>query len=78
DNTNSKYFYNFIRTIISKVTNEARTNILEEYTNLRRSNFDSILSFLIRYNLLRKRVTKYSLKIDQTVEILNLYNIVKR
>ena len=50
DNNDPKYFYELIRATIGKVTNKVRINILKEYINFRRTNFDSISSFLVRYN----------------------------
>ncbi|KAK3334756.1 hypothetical protein B0H65DRAFT_436327, partial [Neurospora tetraspora] len=78
DNTDPKYFYDYICKTVSKVINKIRTNIFEKYITLYCGNFNSISSFFIRYNLLRKRITKYSLKIDNKVKVLNFYNIVKR
>ncbi|KAK3348032.1 hypothetical protein B0H65DRAFT_507989 [Neurospora tetraspora] len=78
DSTDPKYLYDLIRKTVGKVTNEARADILEEYTTLRRGNFDSMASFLVHYDLLRKRVAECGLKIDDKVEVLNLYNMVKR
>ncbi|WPJ67123.1 hypothetical protein SMAC4_14120 [Sordaria macrospora] len=78
DSTDPKYLYDLIRKTVGKVTNEARADILEEYTSLRRANFNSMASFLVCYDLLRNRVAECGLKINEKVEVLNLYNMVKR
>ncbi|KAK3946504.1 hypothetical protein QBC32DRAFT_178871, partial [Pseudoneurospora amorphoporcata] len=48
------------------------------YQGLRRSSFDSILSFLTQYELARRRIADSGITLDPTVEVLNLFNIVKR
>ncbi|KAK1774941.1 hypothetical protein QBC45DRAFT_336448, partial [Copromyces sp. CBS 386.78] len=46
--------------------------------SLRRFNFNSILSFFTQYELARRRVADNGLKIDFTIKVLNLFNIIKR
>ncbi|KAK3501889.1 hypothetical protein B0T13DRAFT_396801, partial [Neurospora crassa] len=62
---------------ITRITNEARSQILAEYLVIKRTNFNTIASFLIRYTLLRKRIEDTKFKIDNDFEITLLYNVIK-
>ncbi|KHE78358.1 hypothetical protein GE21DRAFT_1223581, partial [Neurospora crassa] len=62
---------------IARITNEARSEILAEYLAIKRSNFNTIAFFLIRYTLLYKYIKDTKFKIDNNFEVTFLYNIVK-
>ncbi|KAK3502343.1 hypothetical protein B0T13DRAFT_395393, partial [Neurospora crassa] len=62
---------------IARITNEARNEILAEYLAIKRTNFNTIASFLIRYTLLRKHIKDAKFKINNNFEITFLYNAIK-
>ncbi|KAJ4344224.1 hypothetical protein N0V85_009810, partial [Neurospora sp. IMI 360204] len=77
DNDDPKYLFDLIRNSISSVTNEAKSDVLDEYQTLKRASFASLESFLMRYQALRKRVKDVGYIIDDNVELTNLFNAVK-
>ncbi|KHE84309.1 hypothetical protein GE21DRAFT_1209013, partial [Neurospora crassa] len=62
---------------ITRITKEARSEILTEYLAIKRTNFNTIASFLIRYTLFRKYIKDTKFKIDNNFEITFLFNVVK-
>ncbi|KAK3946591.1 hypothetical protein QBC32DRAFT_389893 [Pseudoneurospora amorphoporcata] len=78
DSTDPKYLYDLIRKVIGKVSVQARADIVEEFSSIRRSSFDSMSSFLIRFDLLRKRLEDSKVPIDPLYECITLFNAVKR
>ncbi|KAK3948772.1 hypothetical protein QBC32DRAFT_190258, partial [Pseudoneurospora amorphoporcata] len=77
DNDDPKYLFDLIRDSITSVTNEAKSDVLDEYQTLKRASFASLESFLMRYQALRKRVKDVGYFIDDNVELTNLFNAVK-
>ncbi|CCC05634.1 hypothetical protein SMAC4_13986 [Sordaria macrospora] len=70
DNDDPKYPFDFIKNSISSVTNEAKSDVLNEYQTIKCASFATLES-------LRKRVKDVGYKIDDTVELTNLFNAVK-
>ncbi|WPJ64397.1 hypothetical protein SMAC4_13793 [Sordaria macrospora] len=70
DNDDPKYLFDFIKNSISSVTNEAKSDVLDEYQTIKCASFATLES-------LRKRVKDVGYKIDDTVELTNLFNAVK-
>ncbi|KAA8620681.1 hypothetical protein SMACR_09668, partial [Sordaria macrospora] len=70
DNDDPKYPFDFIKNSISSVTNEAKSDVLDEYQTIKCASFATLES-------LRKRVKDVGYKIDDTVELTNLFNAVK-
>lgn len=48
-----------------------------EYLTIKRANFDTIVSFLSRHTLLRKRIEDTKFKIDDNFELTFFYNAIK-
>ncbi|KAK3355510.1 hypothetical protein B0H65DRAFT_50254 [Neurospora tetraspora] len=76
-NRDPSYHFQLIQKAIAKVTDEARADVLHEYLSLKRQSFDTIESFLSRYNVCRKRVADAGLKIDDELEMVILFNMVR-
>ncbi|KAK3946960.1 hypothetical protein QBC32DRAFT_366099 [Pseudoneurospora amorphoporcata] len=77
DNDDPKYLFDLIRNSISSVTNEAKSDVLNEYQTLKRASFTSLESFLMRYQALRKRMKDVGYFINDNVELTNLFNAIK-
>ncbi|WPJ62476.1 hypothetical protein SMAC4_09717 [Sordaria macrospora] len=73
-----KYLFDFIRNSISSVTNDAKSDVLDEYQTIKCSSFATLEAFLMRWQTLRKRVKDVGYIIDDKVELTNLFNAVKR
>ncbi|KAK1783506.1 hypothetical protein QBC45DRAFT_399491 [Copromyces sp. CBS 386.78] len=71
------YHYQLVQKAIAKVTDEARADVLQEYLSLKRQSFDTMESFLQRYNVCRKRITEANLNIDDDLEMVILFNMVR-
>ncbi|KAK3947046.1 hypothetical protein QBC32DRAFT_374576 [Pseudoneurospora amorphoporcata] len=69
-----KYLFDFIKNSISNVTNEAKSDVLDEYQTIKCASFATLEAFLIRWQSLRKRVKDVGYKIDDIVELTNLFN----
>ncbi|KHE80260.1 hypothetical protein GE21DRAFT_1218828, partial [Neurospora crassa] len=74
---NPKVTYNLIQLYIARITNEACSKVFAEYLTIKRTNFNTIVSFLIRYTLLRKRIKDAKFIIDNNFEVTFLYNTIK-
>ncbi|KAK3948770.1 hypothetical protein QBC32DRAFT_380245 [Pseudoneurospora amorphoporcata] len=73
-NKDPKALFNLIQSCIARLTNEARTEVLHAFMTIRRSNFDSLGSFLNQYTKLRKRVHDAKYEFTDDVEVGHLYN----
>ncbi|KAK3498977.1 uncharacterized protein B0T23DRAFT_301094, partial [Neurospora hispaniola] len=62
---------------IIRITNEVRSEVLTKYLAIKRINFDTIVSFLIRYILLYKYIKDVKFKINEDFKVIFLYNVVK-
>ncbi|KAK3484571.1 uncharacterized protein B0T23DRAFT_328203, partial [Neurospora hispaniola] len=76
-NRNPKVIYNLIQLYIARITNKTHSKVLTEYLIIKRTNFNTIISFLIRYTLFYKRIEDTKFKIDNNFEITFLYNAIK-
>ncbi|KHE81311.1 hypothetical protein GE21DRAFT_1216177, partial [Neurospora crassa] len=62
---------------IAYITNEVRNKVLTEYLAIKRTNFNTIASFLTYYTLLRKCIKDIKFKINNNFEVTFLYNTIK-
>ncbi|KAK3948358.1 hypothetical protein QBC32DRAFT_171687, partial [Pseudoneurospora amorphoporcata] len=76
-NKDPKVLYDLIQSCIARVTNEARTEVLNAYMSIKRANFDSMPSFLAQYTKLRKRIQDAKYEFTDDIEVGHLYNAVK-